>query len=104
MADVSKMVSDSIELVIGFFVLGIILSALLFPTATQWQNMVFENASLECPAGNETGYYLDAPGTEADIPINYGIYVVFSNAFLFMTLGIMLIMIGVILSFLKWKK
>lgn len=90
-----QFVNKIMEIVIGFFVLGILMNAFLFPMASQWSGMVFQNA---------TGFYLDDPAAVADIPINYGVYVIYSNMLLFINLIIVLIVIGVVMAYMKFGK
>lgn len=82
-------------LLIGFFVAGIMLSAFFYPMAATVSDLVFSNT---------TGYYWTAPTGSADLAINYGVFVVFDNIVLFVSLAIMLIILGAVLGFMKFKK
>lgn len=90
------LIKKPVEIILGFFVLGILASALLFPAADSWRGQVFANA---------TGTYLKAPvgSTTGDIVINAGVYTILNNMILFMTLAVGLVVIGVVVSYLKWK-
>jgi len=91
------MIDDGVAVIVGFFVFGMLISALLYPMAASYQNIVFQNA---------TGTYIKAPvgTTTGDIAVPYFVYVIISNMVLFASIALMLIVLAAVFVYMKFKK
>lgn len=96
MSGIQKMINDGVGVIIGFFVFGMLLSALLYPMASSYQNIVFQNA---------TNTYIKAPvgAVGGDIVVPYFVYVILSNMVLFASIAILLIILTAVLVYMKFK-
>lgn len=107
MTSIEKMINDGVGVIIGFFIFGMLLSALLYPMAASYQNIVFTNVSLtpNVTLGETVGFYINAHGAiGGNVPIPYFVYVIMSNMVLFASLALLLIILAAILVYIKFKK
>jgi len=106
MSSIQKMIDDGVAVIVGFFVFGMLISALLYPMAASYQNVVFNNVTLtpNVSLGEEVGYYIHSPSGTGDIPTPYFMYVIISNMVLFASIALMLIVLSAIFVYMKFKK